>query len=176
VTTDDERVARTVRMLREHGQSRKHRHVIEGHNGRLDAIQAGFLRVKLKYLDGWNEQRRAAAATYDDLLSGSPEVVVPVQREGSRGVYHLYVIRHDDRDALAEHLEDHGVSTGLHYPTPVHLQPCYRGWGYAAGSLPVTEGAAAQVLSLPMYPGLTPAQQRSVVDVIGAFRGAEARG
>jgi dTDP-4-amino-4,6-dideoxygalactose transaminase len=166
VTTDDEQVAKTIRMLREHGQAKKYYHDLEGYNGRLDAIQAAFLRVKLRYLDDWNAQRRAAAVRYGELLSGIPGVSPPFESERSRAVYHLYVIRNNDRAALVAHLASQGISTGLHYPLPVHLQKCYREWGYDAGSLPVTERTASEVLSLPMFPELTGDQQERVVNAI----------
>jgi dTDP-4-amino-4,6-dideoxygalactose transaminase len=169
VTTNDEHVAKTLRMLREHGQAQKYYHDLEGYNGRLDAIQAAILRVKLRHLDNWSAQRRTAAATYTEQLSSTQSVTVPFEPEHGKAVYHLYVIRHGNRDALAEHLKSQGVSSGLHYPLPLHLQKCYRQWGYGAGSLPETERAAAEILSLPMFPGLTPAQQRRVTDTIGAF-------
>jgi dTDP-4-amino-4,6-dideoxygalactose transaminase len=171
VTTNDEQVARIVKMLREHGQAQKYYHDLEGYNGRLDAIQAAFLRVKLRHLNDWNAGRRAAAARYADMFSKVPDVTVPFEPEKSRANYHLYVIRTRDREGLAEHLKSQGVFTGLHYPVPLHLQKCYREWGYAAGSLPVTERAAAEILSLPMFPGLTPAQQRRVASAIEAFEG-----
>jgi dTDP-4-amino-4,6-dideoxygalactose transaminase len=161
VTTDDEQVAKTIRMLREHGQAKKYYHEIEGYNGRLDAIQAAFLRVKLRHLDDWNAQRRAAAARYTEELASIPTVAVPCESERSQSVYHLYVIRTANRDALAEHLKSQGVATGLHYPLPLHLQNCYRHWGYA-GSLPVTEQVASEILSLPMFPTLTREQQHRV--------------
>ena len=116
VTTDDEQVAKTIRMLREHGQAQKYYHDLEGYNGRLDAIQAAFLRVKLRHLDSWNAQRRAAAARYGELLSGIADVVPPFEPDRSRAVYHLYVIRSHDRDALAEHLKSQGVATGSALP------------------------------------------------------------
>ncbi len=172
VTTDDEQVAKTVRMLREHGQARKYYHDLEGYNGRLDAIQAAFLRVKLRRLESWNQQRREAAARYAELLSGVPGVTLPYEPERSKSVYHLYVIRHADRDGLGDHLKARGVSTGLHYPMPLHLQNCYRGWGYAPGALPVTERVAGEILSLPMFPGLTEAQQQRVAAGVEAFAGA----
>jgi len=172
VTTGDEQVARTVRMLREHGQARKYYHDLEGYNGRLDAIQAAFLRVKLRHLDEWNAGRRAAAARYAELLPKVPGVVVPFEPETSRAIYHLYVIRANDRDALADHLKSQGVFTGLHYPVPVHLQKCCHDCGYAPGSLPVTERVAGEILSLPMFPGLTAEQQHRVADAIAAFVGA----
>jgi dTDP-4-amino-4,6-dideoxygalactose transaminase len=169
VTTDDEQVAKTVRMLREHGQAKKYYHDLEGYNGRLDAIQAAFLRVKLRRLEEWNQQRREAAARYGELLSRVAEVVVPFESERSQAVYHLYVIRHADRDGLGDHLKAQGVFTGLHYPLPVHLQQCYREWGYAPGSLPVTERAASEILSLPMFPGLTAGQQHHVAASVASF-------
>jgi len=169
VTTADEQVAKTIKMLREHGQAQKYYHDLEGYNGRLHAIQAAFLRIKLRHLDAWNAGRRAAAARYAALLSKIPGVIVPFEPETSRAIYHLYVIRAKDRDALGEHLKSQGVSTGLHYPVPVHLQKCYREWGYAAGSLPVTERVASEILSLPMFPGLTAEQQKRVADAIGSF-------
>lgn len=169
VTTDDEQVAHTIRMLREHGQAKKYYHDLEGYNGRLDAIQAAFLRIKLRYLDTWNAQRRSAAARYGELLSSLPEIVVPFEPQGSRGIYHLYVIRTKDRDALAEHLKESGIHTGLHYPLPVHLQKCYQEWGYQKGGLPITERVASEILSLPMFPGLTADQQERVAAGIEAF-------
>jgi len=159
-------VAKTIRMLREHGQARKYYHDLEGYNGRLDAIQAAFLRVKLRHLDKWNAQRRKAAAEYEELLSATNCVVPPFEPDSSRAVYHLYVVKSNDRDALAASLNSQGVSTGLHYPLPVHLQRCYREWGYGAGSLPATERAATEILSLPMFPGLTPSAQQRVVSVL----------
>ncbi len=168
VTTDDEQVAKTIKMLREHGQAQKYYHDLEGYNGRLDAIQASFLRVKLRHLDSWTAQRREAAARYADMLSTTPGVVVPFESARSKSVYHLYVIRAEDRDALAEQLKSAGVFTGLHYPLPVHLQKCYRAWGYAEGSLPVTERAASEILSLPMFPGLTAEQQARVALAVSA--------
>jgi len=174
VTTDDEQVAKTIKMLREHGQAQKYYHDLEGYNGRLHAIQAAFLRIKLRHLDTWNAGRRAAAARYGDLLSDVPAVVVPFEPETSKAIYHLYIIRVRDRDALGEHLKKEAIFTGLHYPVPVHLQKCYREWGYATGSFPVTERVAADILSLPMFPGLTAAQQQRVADGIRAFTAAAA--
>jgi len=161
VTTDDEQVAQTIRMLREHGQAKKYYHEIEGYNGRLDAIQAAFLRVKLRRLDEWNNQRRAAALRYTEQLTSSPTVAAPFEPERSKAVYHLYVIRSANRDALADHLKSQGISTGLHYPLPLHAQNCYREWGQAY-HLPVTERVASEILSLPMFPTLTIEQQRRV--------------
>jgi dTDP-4-amino-4,6-dideoxygalactose transaminase len=169
VTTDDEHVARTIKMLREHGQVQKYYHDLEGYNGRLDAIQAALLRIKLRHLESWNDQRKAAAGRYDALLAGMPGVVTPLQPPTSRSIYHLYVIRTSDRDGLGAHLKASQVQTGLHYPLPVHLQKCYRAWGYQNGSLPITERVAREILSLPMFPGLTVEQQERVSASIHAF-------
>ena len=166
VTTDDEQVAATIRMLREHGQAKKYYHDLEGYNGRLDAIQAAFLRVKLRRLDDWNRQRRTAAARYRQLLGEFPGIQLPFESATSKAVYHLYVIRTRGRDGLADHLRSAGIHTGLHYPLPVHLQKCYQSWGYAPGSLPVTERIASEILSLPMFPGLSLDQQQRVAEAL----------
>jgi dTDP-4-amino-4,6-dideoxygalactose transaminase len=171
VTTDDEQVAKTIKMLREHGQAQKYYHDLEGYNGRLHAIQAAFLSIKLRHLNDWNAGRRAAALRYRALLSKIPGIIVPFEPETSRAIYHLYVIRAANREALGEHLKSQGVFTGLHYPVPVHLQKCYREWGYAPGSLPVTERVAANILSLPMFPTLTAEQQERVAGAVAAFVG-----
>jgi dTDP-4-amino-4,6-dideoxygalactose transaminase len=175
VTTNDEGVARTIRMLREHGQAKKYFHDLEGYNGRLDAIQAAFLRIKLRRLDEWTKQRRAAARRYGELLQGIPDVVAPYEPETSRGVYHLYVVRNSQRDALGDHLKAAGVFTGLHYPLPLHLQKCYSHWNYGPGALPVTERVAAEILSLPMFPGLSAEHQAHVAAALEIFLGSCAR-
>ena len=176
VTTNDPEVAKKVRMIRDHGQARKYHHELEGYNGRLDAIQAAFLRIKLRRLDIWNAERRSAAVRYQGLLSTAsgplPRVTIPFEPAWSKAVYHLYVIRTSNRDALAEQLRANNISTGLHYPVPVHLQNCYRGWGYREGSLPVTQQVAAEILSLPMFPGLTLSQQERVSAEIEGFHGS----
>jgi dTDP-4-amino-4,6-dideoxygalactose transaminase len=169
VTTNDDRLARTIRMLREHGQARKYYHDLEGYNGRLDAIQAAFLRIKLRSLDAANTKRRAVAARYRRLLGGNDTIALPFEPDTCRSSYHLFVIRTPARDALAEHLKANGIQTGLHYPLPLHLQRCYAAWRYRPESLPVTERVAAEVLSLPMFPGLTLDQQCSVAEAISGF-------
>jgi dTDP-4-amino-4,6-dideoxygalactose transaminase len=168
LTTNDDDVARVARMLRDHGQAQKYYHDLEGYNGRLDAVQAGFLRVKLRHLDEWNAQRRAAAFRYSELLTDE-RIAVPFEPKTSRSVFHLYVIRTADREGLGKHLLANGVHTGLHYPLPVHLQRCYEGWGYKRGALPVTERTADEILSLPMFPGLTIEQQQRVMAAIESF-------
>ena len=175
VTTNDAPAARIVRMLRDHGQVQKYYHDLEGYNGRLDAIQAGFLRIKLRHLASWNDLRREAAARYAKLLAPlGGTVVLPHEADGRRSVYHLYVIRTPNRDGLAQSLKTAGIGTGLHYPVPVHLQKCYRDWGYTIGSLPVTEKAAAEVLSLPMFPGISLEQQEHVAAAINVSLGVSA--
>ncbi len=172
VTTDDDQVAKTIRMLRDHGQAQKYYHELEGYNGRLDALQAAFLRIKLRHLDDWNAKRRAAAARYGELLQQNRDVVIPFEPDTSRAIYHLYVIRSKEREALGAHLKSQSIFTALHYPVPVHLQNCYRDWGYGEGSLPITERVASEVLSLPMFPGLDAEQQHRVAAAIASFTGA----
>jgi dTDP-4-amino-4,6-dideoxygalactose transaminase len=175
VTTSDSAIAQKARMLRDHGQSTKYFHDIEGYNGRLHAVQAAFLRVKLRRLDDWNSQRSVAAARYDRLLSSIDGLVTPVSDASRKVVYHLYVVRHGARDALAAYLKTKNIATGLHYPTPLHLQQCYRGWGLGVGALPVTERLASEILSLPMFPGISPDQQQHVADSISAFAAGQVK-
>ena len=166
VTTEDDGIAREIRMIRDHGQAKKYYHDIEGYNGRLDAIQAGILSVKLKHLADWNEQRRACARRYNELLAGVDGVTIPFEPEWSRAVYHLYVIRTKDRDRLQQDLASGGIFTALHYPIPLHLQKAYENGQYGKGDFPVTERVAEEILSLPMFPGLTEEQQVRVADGI----------
>lgn len=169
VTTDDAAVAAEIKMIRDHGQAKKYYHDIEGYNGRLDAIQAGLLSVKLPNLSGWNAQRREHAAVYNRLFADNEGVVYPYEPNWSRAVYHLYVIQVADRHGLMAHLKDAGIGTGIHYPVPLHLQTAYGYMNYRPGDYPVTERTAAQILSLPMFPQLTEKQQASVADEIHAF-------
>jgi dTDP-4-amino-4,6-dideoxygalactose transaminase len=169
VTTDDDLVARTIRMLRDHGQSTKYYHEVEGYNGRLDAIQAAFLRIKLRHLDTWNTQRRSAARRYQSYLAHTAGVILPCEPDNRRSNYHLYVVRTPDRDGLADYLRANAVQTGLHYPVPVHLQRCYVRWDYQPGCLPATERTANELLSLPMFPGLSAEQQERVASGLATF-------
>jgi dTDP-4-amino-4,6-dideoxygalactose transaminase len=176
VTTDDADVTRRCQMLRDHGQSRKYLHDVEGYNGRLDAIQAGFLRVKLRHLAKWNEERREVARRYDELFAGAESaVVIPHVPSWSRPVYHLYVVQVDDRERLQEDLAAAGIATGIHYPIPLHLLKAYESLGFRPGDFPIAERVASRILSLPMFPGLTPEQQRRVAACVlestGAARG-----
>ena len=174
VTTNDEGIARTIRMLRDHGQSKKYYHDIEGYNGRLDAIQAGILRIKLRRLASWNGERRRIAQRYNELLASVDNIVVPYEPDTSRAVYHLYVIRTQNRDALQSFLSQRNISSGLHYPVPLHQQKAYADAKCHNGSLAVSEAAAKKILSLPMFPGLTEEQQARVVDGIREFLGQDA--
>ncbi|NLT68282.1 MAG: DegT/DnrJ/EryC1/StrS family aminotransferase [Acidobacteria bacterium] len=170
VTTDDPDLAARIRMLRDHGQSAKYRHEVEGYNGRLDAIQCGILRLKLRHLEKWNERRRSAASVYGTMLEGIEGISLPHVPERVKSVFHLYVIRAEMRDELQNWLAARGVGTGLHYPVPLHMQKCYAGRKWSPEDYPVAAEAAGSILSLPMYPQLSTIQQRYVADQILAFR------
>jgi dTDP-4-amino-4,6-dideoxygalactose transaminase len=170
VTTNDEELAGKMRMLRDHGQAEKYYHDVEGYNGRLDAIQAGFLSVKLKHLPDWTAQRQEAARRYRAAFGESPEgVLLPYEPEWSRAVYHLFVVRVPDREQLQKHLAADNIGTGIHYPIPLHLQKAYRHLGYAEGDFPVTERIAKEIVSLPMFPGLRADQQARVAESVLEF-------
>jgi dTDP-4-amino-4,6-dideoxygalactose transaminase len=172
VTTNDEALARKVRMLRDHGQAQKYYHTMEGYNGRLDAIQAGILNVKLEHLPEWNRRRRECASYYGQLLKPlAGDVTLPWEGTWSRGCYHLYVVRTEDRDGLQTHLASRNIGTGIHYPIPLHLQDAYKDLGFKRGQFPVSEKLSAQILSLPMYPQLSREQQQRVADAISEFVG-----
>ena len=170
VTTNDAAVAQKIRMLRDHGQAKKYFHDVEGYNGRLDAIQAGILQIKLKRLPSWNQARRAAAQRYAELFDNANLGWLAGQEPAwSRSVYHLYVIRVQNREALMKQMADANIGTGIHYPVPLHLQNAYMSLGYKAGDFPVAEAVSSEVLSLPMYPQLLAEQQERVVDAILRF-------
>ncbi len=154
VTSADAGRLAFVRKLREHGQAQKYYHDIEGYNGRLDALQAAFLRIKLRRLEQWNQARRSIAVQYRESLSAASDVRIVAETPGSSSVYHLFVVRVPERDRVREFLQSRGIATGLHYPLPLHQQVAYQHLHLAAGAFPVTEGAAAEILSLPMYPEL----------------------
>jgi dTDP-4-amino-4,6-dideoxygalactose transaminase len=169
LVTDDARLVERVKALREHGQRAKYDHELIGFTARLDTIQAIVLSNKLPFLDGWNEQRRAAAALYTEALTGVGDIQLPAVAANSDPVWHLYVIRTANPQALALHLRDRQIGTGFHYPEPAHLSQAYRGAGYPKGSFPVTEAAAARVLSLPIFPGITESQIEAVVDGVRSY-------
>lgn len=166
ITTDDETLAQRVRMIRDHGQNKKYHHLIEGYNGRLDALQAAILRIKLPHLQEWNEKRRKAAELYNQLLKEVGGIKTPSEHKWSRGVYHLYVVRVKERDELQRHLNEMKIGTGLHYPIPLHLQKAYGHLGYSQGDFPVTELLAGEILSLPMFPHIQKHEQEQVVEAL----------
>jgi dTDP-4-amino-4,6-dideoxygalactose transaminase len=167
VTTNDEDLACKIRMLRDHGQEQKYYHRLEGYNGRLDAIQAGFLNVKLPYLDQWTQQRRAAAQWYHDCFAAAADRVRVIRElPNVSAVYHLYVICVADRDRLRQYLASLNIETGIHYPVPVHLQEAYKKLGYQRGDFPVSERLASTVVSLPMFPQLQVEQQQRITAAV----------
>jgi dTDP-4-amino-4,6-dideoxygalactose transaminase len=168
VVTNDKEMAGRVRMLRDYGQRAKYHHVVKGYNHRMDTIQAAVLHAKLPYLDQWNAARRQHAGRYCALLAESG-VALPVEPPYAESVYHLFVIRSEMRDSLKSYLTDRGVATGIHYPIPIHLQPAYAEFGLKPGAFPVTERYAGQLLSLPMYPELTPEHIQHVANTFMSF-------
>jgi dTDP-4-amino-4,6-dideoxygalactose transaminase len=169
LVTNDVELASRVRALREHGQREKYIHAVEGYTSRLDTIQAAALRHKLPMLDLWNEQRRRVAQFYHRELEGVGDIALPPVAPGSSPVWHLYVIRTEGPEALATFLRSRGIGTGRHYPEPPHLSEAYSRLGYRRGDFPVTEQFARQLLSLPVFPGMTEDQLESVVDAIRAY-------
>ncbi|MEO6965566.1 MAG: DegT/DnrJ/EryC1/StrS family aminotransferase [Acidobacteriaceae bacterium] len=175
VTTNEVGIADKIRMLRDHGQARKYHHDVEGYNGRLDAIQAGFLKAKLAHLERWNAQRRERAAEYNRLLATNDAAGIPYEPSWSRAVYHLYVIRTGDRDGLMDHLKLAGIGTGIHYPVPLHLQKAYASLNYSPHDFPIASRVASEIVSLPMFPQLTTDQQARVVGEMRAFNAGAPR-
>ncbi|MBW2147861.1 MAG: DegT/DnrJ/EryC1/StrS family aminotransferase [Deltaproteobacteria bacterium] len=180
VVTDDAALADIVRIMRNHGSRPKYFHATVGLNSRLDALQAAVLRVKLSYLDRWHEARRANAQRYRELFQSaglveSGHIVLPARPpdDGKNGyrphIYNQYVVRARDRNALREHLKKRGIGTEIYYPLPLHLQECFRNYGYREGDLPASEQASRETLALPIYPELTPEQQQAVVESIEEF-------
>jgi dTDP-4-amino-4,6-dideoxygalactose transaminase len=175
-TTNDAGIAKTMKMLRDHGQATKYYHDVEGYNGRLDSIQAGLLHVKLAHLAKWNAQRRERAAEYKRLLKAVDRaLVLPCEPSWSRAVYHLYVVRTADREGLMDHLKKAGIGTGIHYPIPLHLQKAYAYMQYSLGDFPVAEKAAAEIVSLPMFPQLKAEQQARVAAEVSDFTSVTVR-
>jgi dTDP-4-amino-4,6-dideoxygalactose transaminase len=171
VVTNDDELAKKVKMLRDHGALQKYNHEIYGHNYRMDGIQGAVLGVKLKHLDDWTGGRRKAAALYNKYLSGVEGIKLPVEMDYAKHVYHLFVIRvaNGRRDELARFLNEKGISTGLHYPVPLHLQKCFNHLGYKKGDFPVTEKLAENGLSLPMFAELEEEQIRYIAENIKEF-------
>jgi dTDP-4-amino-4,6-dideoxygalactose transaminase len=169
VVTNDDAIAEKIRMFRDHGQAKKYYHNVIGWNARMDGIQGAVLSVKLKYLAGWNEARREHAREYNRLLSPVAGVSEPREADYARHVFHIYAIRVQKRDKLMAYLSEKGISCGIHYPVPIHLQKAYQDLGLARGSFPVAEKCAAEFLSLPMFPELTSEQIHRVADEITGF-------
>jgi dTDP-4-amino-4,6-dideoxygalactose transaminase len=166
-TTNSEAITRQMRMLRDHGQAKKYHHDIEGYNGRMDAVQAGILSVKLQHLADWNESRRERARKYNELFAAADaNIILPKEPSRSKAVYHLFVVQVENREAVQAELAKQNIDTGIHYPVPLHLQKAYSNFGYGPGDFPVCENAAKRILSLPMFPGLTEADQVRVVEAL----------
>ncbi len=169
VVVNDAQIAERIRMLRNYGQREKYYHVTEGFNHRLDTLQAGILSVKLRHLDAWNAARAHHAHHYNRLFAGMTGVVAPTELDYAQAVWHLYVVRVDDRDGLRAYLQEQNIGTGIHYPVPCHLQEAYTSLGYGAGSFPVTEAYASKIVSLPMYAEMTDAMVEHVVEHVHRF-------
>lgn len=168
IITNDEAIAQHSKMLRSHGESQKYVHKYIGYNYRMEGFQGAVLGVKIKHIEKWTEQRRKNASVYNQLLK---EVVkTPIEANGNKHVYHLYIIESPKRDELMKHLSALGISSGLHYPMPIHLQEAYNFLGYKAGDFPVAEASARNILSLPMFPELTDEELRKVCDAIKGFK------
>lgn len=169
ITTNDINIAKKIRSLRNYGSSVKYHNEIKGYNSRLDELQAAFLRIKLRSLDQETSQRIEIADYYRQRLSGCSKLILPSISDLTTSVWHLFVVRHPDREALANHLQQRGIGTMVHYPIPPHLQPAYSDLGYRGGSFPITEELHKTVLSLPIWPGMTESQARRVTDSVLEF-------
>ena len=170
LVTNNAAFAARARALREHGSTQRYYHDEVGFNYRMEGMQGAVLGVKLKYLDGWTRERRRVAHRYHELLADTP-LQLPTEADYAQSAYHLYVVRHPERDALKKHLEANKVGCALHYPLPLHLQKCYANLGHKEGDFPVAEKAARECLSLPIYPEMTDSQIERVAEVIGEFFG-----
>ena len=168
VVTSSKKLADEIRVLRDHGQTRKYYHERIGVNSRLDELQAAVLRVKLEHLDFWNRKRREHALYYNKNLEGLP-LQLPRDDAGGESIYHLYSVLTDERAALSKYLTDRNIGNGVYYPLPLHLQPCYRDLGYQAGDLPISESVASRILSLPMFPELSSTERKTVVRAVRSF-------
>jgi len=175
VVTNNEELDKKMRMLRDHGQAKKYFHSLIGWNARMDGIQGAILSVKLRHLEAWTEARRRNAKRYDELLRNVPGITVPVEAPNAKHVYHIYAIRVAERDRLIASLVEKDIHCGIHYPIPVHLLDAYKSLNLGKGSFPVAERSAAEFVSLPMYPELTPAQIDRVAGGIATFLESERR-
>ena len=171
VVTNNEEITEKIKLLRNHGRiTKKYEHEIEGYSSRLDNLQAAILRVKLKYLNKWNDMRRKNAKKYNELLSNIDGIITPYEANYAKHIYHLYVIRTENRDKLREELKSKGVATGIHYPIPLHLQPAYNYLGYREGDFPITEECSKKILSLPMFAELGDKQIEEVAELVKYFK------
>lgn len=169
VTTNNQELARVVKMLRNYGSEKKYEHKLIGYNMRLDECQAAFLSVKLRYLQNWIQERQQIAEQYDAALRNTGDIILPAVAGNATHVYHLYVIRTDRRDELQSHLAANNIHTLIHYPTPPHLQDAYKSLGHKKGDFPIAEKMADTCLSLPMWPGLQENDIARVAEVITDF-------
>lgn len=170
LVTDDPAIADRAASLRNYGSTQKYHHEVLGYNHRMDTIQAAILRIKLRHLDTWNAARRDIADLYQRTLAElEPDILLPVERPPAESVYHVYAIRHGDRDRLRQYLTEQGIGTLIHYPIPVHLQPAYAHLGYQRGDFPASEMLADEMISLPMYPELEPRHVMAVVSAVRSF-------
>jgi dTDP-4-amino-4,6-dideoxygalactose transaminase len=169
ITTNNDNLAKKARMIRSHGAAKKYEHEIYGHNYRMEGIQGAVLGVKLKHLGEWTENRRKVAQKYNNMLAGVGDLIIPKEMPYGKHVYHLYVIQTAKRDALEKHLAGNGISTGMHYPIPLHLQPCFRNLGYKKGDCPIAEKLAKCGLSLPLFAEMSDEQLYYVTKVVSAF-------
>jgi dTDP-4-amino-4,6-dideoxygalactose transaminase len=168
VLTGSDDMAARMRMIRDHGSPRKYEHEVLGVNSRLDTLQAVVLSAKLRRLAGWNAARRDAAARYDALLSDVADIILPRTLDGNEHVWHLYVVRVQDRDRVLKELHAAEIGAGIHYPVPIHLTPAFTGLGYSGGAFPNAERAAGELLSLPFFAEITASQQERVASVLSA--------
>ena len=175
VVTSDPALAKKIRVMRSWGEERRYEHSVKGFNYRMDGIQGAVLRVKLRHLDAWTDARRARAADYARAFAGTG-IATPVERPDCRHVYHVYAVRLSQRDSTRAALQAAGIQTGVHYPIPIHLQPAHADLGYGPGDFPVSEQAAAQVLSLPIFPEMTVEQVEQVAAAVLAAERVPARG
>ena len=166
VVTNDSALAKKIRILRDHGQSKKYYHEYVGWNGRMDGIQGAVLSVKLRYIDQWNDLRRKNARLYDQLLANVKGITPPKEMDSARHVYHIYAIRTANRDTIIDDLKEKQIFCGIHYPVPLHLQHAYKDLGYTIGAFPVSERCQSEYISLPMFPELTDSQIHEVVNAV----------
>lgn len=169
IVTNDEKIAEKVRLLRHHGDAGQYNNIMIGHNSRLDEVQAAIIRIKLKYIDAWNKARRNNAKNYNAVLSGISGLVTPREKSGCYHIYHQYVIRTDKRDELRQHLQEADITTLIYYPRPLHLQKALEYLGYKKGDFPQSEKACREVLAIPIYAELEPAQLDYVTQQIQSF-------